>query len=60
MKKVKILVLLTKLLGFILTTVLVRVSIAVKKCHYHGNSYKVKYLTRASLQYQRFSPLLLW
>ena len=37
--------------------VLVRVSIAVKKHHNQGNSYKRKHLTGADLQVLRFSPL---
>ena len=37
-----------------------RVSIAVKRHHDHGNSYKGKHFTGASLQSQRFSPLLSW
>lgn len=37
--------------------ILVRVSIAVKRYHGQGYSYKVKQLIRAGLQFQRFSPL---
>jgi hypothetical protein len=37
--------------------VLVRVSIAVKRHHDQGNSYKGQHLIRACLQVQRFSPL---
>jgi hypothetical protein len=33
------------------------VSVAVKRHHYHGNSYKGKHLIGAGLQFQRFSPL---
>jgi hypothetical protein len=39
----------------VLTTVLG--FIAVKRHHDHGNFYKGKHLTGASLQFQRFSPL---
>ena len=39
-------------------TVLVRVSIAVKRHHDQGNSYKRKHLIGAGLEFQRFSPLL--
>ena len=35
----------------------VRVSIAVKQHHDQSNSYEGKHLIRASLQFQRFSPL---
>ena len=41
-------------------SVLVRVSIAVKRHHDQGNSYKGKHLIAASLQVQRFSPLSSW
>ena len=34
--------------------VLLRTSIAVKKCHDHGNSYKGKHFIGAGLQFQRF------
>jgi hypothetical protein len=34
-----------------------RVSIAVKKHHYQGNSYKGQHLVGTGLQVQRFSPL---
>jgi hypothetical protein len=37
-----------------------RVSIAVKKHHDQGNSYKCKTLIGAGLQFQRFSPLSSW
>jgi hypothetical protein len=37
--------------------VFVLISIAVKRHHGHGNSYKGKHLTGAVLQVQRFSPL---
>jgi hypothetical protein len=37
--------------------VLVRVSIAVKRHHDQGNSYKGQHLIGAVLQVQRFSPL---
>ena len=44
-----------------MTTVLVRVFIAVKKHHDHGNSYKEKHLIGvAHLQFQRFSSLSSW
>ena len=36
---------------------LVRVSIAVKRHHEQGNSYKQQHLIGAGLQVQRFSPL---
>jgi hypothetical protein len=39
-------------------SVLVRVSIAVKRYHAQGNSYKGKQLIGGGLQFQRFSPLL--
>ena len=42
------------------TVVLVRVSIAVKRHHDHGNSYKGKHLIGSGLQFQRFSPLSSW
>jgi hypothetical protein len=42
-------------------SVLVRVSIAVKRHHDHGNSYKKKkHLVGAGLQFQRFSSLSSW
>ena len=40
--------------------VLVRVSIAVKRHHDHGNSYKGKHFIGAGLWFQRFSPLSSW
>jgi hypothetical protein len=39
---------------------LVRVSIAVKRHHEQGNSYKQQHLIGAGLQVQRFSPLSSW
>jgi hypothetical protein len=36
------------------------VSIAMKRHHDHGKSYKEKYLIGTGLQVQRFSPLLSW
>jgi hypothetical protein len=39
-------------------TVLVRVSIAVKRHHDHGNYYTGKLLIGTGLQFHRFSPLL--
>jgi len=41
-------------------SVLVTVSIAVKRHHDWGNSYEGKHLLRTGLQFQRFSPLSLW
>ena len=41
-------------------SVLVRVSVAMKRHHDHGNSHKGKHLIGAGLQFQRFSPLLSW
>jgi hypothetical protein len=41
-------------------SVLVRVSIAVKRGHDHSNSYKGKYFIKAGFQFQRFSPLSSW
>lgn len=35
--------------------VLVRVSIAIKRCHDHGNTYKRQHSIGAGLQVQRFS-----
>jgi hypothetical protein len=43
-----------------LGSVLVRVSIAVKRQQDLGNSYKGKLLIGAGLQVQRFSPLQSW
>jgi hypothetical protein len=40
--------------------VLDRISIAVKRHHDQGNSYNGQHLIRASLQIQRFSPLVSW
>ena len=40
--------------------VLVGVSITVMRHHDHRNSYKEKHLIGADLQFQRFSPLMLW
>ena len=41
--------------------VLVRVFVAKKKHHDHGNSYKGKhFIEGARLQFQRFSPLSSW
>jgi hypothetical protein len=40
-----------------LAIVLVRISIAVKRHHDQGNSYKGQHLIGAGLQVQRFSPL---
>ena len=45
---------------YYLIVVLYRVSIAVKKHHDQGNSYKDKHLIGAGLQFQRFSPLSSW
>ena len=42
-----------------LVSVLVRVSIAIKRKHEHNNSYKGKPLVGAGLQFQRFSPLII-
>ena len=39
-------------------TILVRVSIAVKRHHDHGNSYRGKHVIGAGLQFHTFSPLL--
>jgi hypothetical protein len=36
---------------------LIKVSIAVKRCHDQGNPYKGQHLIGAGLQVQRFSPL---
>lgn len=43
-----------------MVSVLARVSIAVKRYHNQGNSYKGKHLIGAGLQVQRFSPLSSW
>ena len=40
--------------------VLVRVSIAMKRHHDQGNSYKEKHLIGAGLQYRGLSPSSLW
>ena len=40
--------------------VLVRVSVAAKRHHDHGNSYKGKIFNTGFLHFQRFSPLSLW
>ena len=42
---------------FLIYSVLVRVSIALKRHHDQGNSYKGQHLIGADLQVQRFSPL---
>jgi hypothetical protein len=44
----------------ITNTVLVRVSIVVKRHHDHGSSYIGKYLLWGWLTAQSFSPLLSW
>ena len=36
------------------------VSTAMKRHHYHSNSYREKHLIETSLQFQRFSPLSSW
>jgi hypothetical protein len=41
----------------VLGTVLVRISIAMKRHHDQDNSYKGKDLFGAGLQFQRFNPL---
>ena len=46
--------------GQCLTSVPVLGSIAVRRHHDHGNSYKEKHLTGTGLQFQRFSPLSSW
>ena len=43
-----------------MVTVLVRVSIAVKRHHDQGNSYKGQHLIGAGLHFQTCSPLLSW
>jgi hypothetical protein len=40
--------------------VLVRVFIAVRRCHVHGNSYKEKHLIEIGLQFQMFGHLSSW
>ena len=42
----------------VLGSVLVRVSIAVKRHHDQGNSYKGQHLIGAGFQVQRFSPII--
>ena len=40
--------------------VLIRLSIAMKRHHDHGNSYKEKHLIGSGFQFHRFSPLSSW
>ena len=44
----------------VLPGVIVRVSIAVKRHHDHGNSYEGKYLIEVVVTVQKYSPLSTW
>ena len=48
------------LTSWVLLVVLVRVSIAMKRHHDQGNSYKGQHLIGAGFQFQRFYTLLSW